>query len=327
VTNATCNCGVAYQPKSVRAAEYAQQHPTASVREIAEKTDVSIGTAHAAKAGVQETEHVDTTTGRDGKSYSSKHKVKTPEEKAVAALQKQAKTSGHRVRRMGPSNFIIKTGTGIQVDRANDLDELAEKLKALGPKQEEKAPPTEPAPGDDSPDDTAVVEAIEAIPEPPPPEGVQSAVTIAREIKQNTKAVTRLARTGNLSDQDLEWLAVEALEVSRAWDALSNELLARTTDGKERLDKLKERAAANGFKLQKVGIDRYRLAPISEDDGPGSVMSLDMVPEQLDLAEGKLYVQRRTMCGMTAPFEESNKQIRDQALAKNPDAKPYWLAH
>jgi hypothetical protein len=56
-------------------------------------------------------------------------------------------------------------------------------------------------------------------------------------------------------------------------------------------------------------------------------MSLDMVPAQLDLAEGKLYVQHRTICGMTAPFEETNKRTRDEALAKNPDAKPYWLAH
>jgi hypothetical protein len=69
-TNATCNCGVAYLPKAAeRAAEYAQQHPAASVREIAKETDVSVGTAYQAKAGVQPLNTSQTTTGRDGKSY------------------------------------------------------------------------------------------------------------------------------------------------------------------------------------------------------------------------------------------------------------------
>ena len=49
-----------------------------------------------------------------------------------------------------------------------------------------------------------------------------------------------------------------------------------------------------------------------------------MVPYDLDIAEGKLYVQMRTICGMTEMFEEANKQRRDEALAKNPDAQPIW---
>jgi hypothetical protein len=67
-TNATCTCGVAYLPKAVeRAAEYVEQNPTASVREIAKEADVSLGTAYNARSGVQSLNT--STTGRDGKSY------------------------------------------------------------------------------------------------------------------------------------------------------------------------------------------------------------------------------------------------------------------
>ena len=47
-----CSCGVPYVPKTVRAAEYAAQNPTASVREIAKQTGVGHGTAQRAKESV-----------------------------------------------------------------------------------------------------------------------------------------------------------------------------------------------------------------------------------------------------------------------------------
>ena len=55
-------------------------------------------------------------------------------------------------------------------------------------------------------------------------------------------------------------------------------------------------------------------------------MVLSMVPQHLDIVEGKLYVQLRTFCGITEPFEERNKQRRDEALSRNPNAKPFWMA-
>ena len=64
----SCECGVPYGAKVVRASEYAQQNPSASVREIAKEAKVSLGTAYNAKSGVQ-SERCDTTTGRDGKTY------------------------------------------------------------------------------------------------------------------------------------------------------------------------------------------------------------------------------------------------------------------
>jgi hypothetical protein len=66
----------------------------------------------------------------------------------------------------------------------------------------------------------------------------------------------------------------------------------------------------------------YRLVPINDDEGGASGMALSMVPQRLDIAEGKLYMQMRTLCGVTEMFEEANKQRRDEALAKNPDAQP-----
>jgi hypothetical protein len=82
---AACDCHVGYEPKSVRAAKYAEQNPTASVRQIAKETGVSIGTAYQAKAGVQSLNTSDTTTGLDGKSYPAKteHKPFIPEPHAA----------------------------------------------------------------------------------------------------------------------------------------------------------------------------------------------------------------------------------------------------
>jgi hypothetical protein len=55
-----CDCGVPYGAKTVRAAEYAQQNPKASVRQIAKATGASVGTPYKAKVGVQ-SEHLTAT--------------------------------------------------------------------------------------------------------------------------------------------------------------------------------------------------------------------------------------------------------------------------
>jgi len=70
--NASCNCGKPYVPKpSERAEQYAKENPSASVRQISEATQVSIGTAYSAKSGVQN-RTPETVTGRDGKTYPAK---------------------------------------------------------------------------------------------------------------------------------------------------------------------------------------------------------------------------------------------------------------
>ena len=84
----SCQCGIPYSAKTVRAVEYAQQNPTASVREIAKQTGVSVGTAYGAKTRVQP-EHLKAepvTVGRDGKSY--------PAAKPAAKQQQELSTTG-----------------------------------------------------------------------------------------------------------------------------------------------------------------------------------------------------------------------------------------
>ena len=101
---------------------------------------------------------------------------------------------------------------------------------------------------------------------------------------------------------------------------------------KEHIKALRARAKLAGYKLLKASSrpwhtkddPYYELKPINDDEGGSSVTALSMVPYDLDVAEGKLYVQMRTICGMTEMFEEANKQRRDEALAKNPDAQPIW---
>ena len=103
---------------------------------------------------------------------------------------------------------------------------------------------------------------------------------------------------------------------------------------KEHIKALRARAKLAGYKLLKDSRAHwcakddpgYRLEPINDDEGSASTMALSMVPQHLDIVEGKLYMQMRTFCGMTEPFEEQNKQRRDEALAKNPSAKPLWMA-
>ena len=97
-----------------------------------------------------------------------------------------------------------------------------------------------------------------------------------------------MSRDAKLDDKNLQWLAAEAEQTSRSWEALANDQLARTTDGKEQVAALKARAAANGQKLSKVGLDQYSVADIENDDG-SCVMPLSCVGQHLDLIEGKLY--------------------------------------
>ena len=99
---------------------------------------------------------------------------------------------------------------------------------------------------------------------------------------------------------------------------------------KEHIKALRARAKLAGYKLlkdsrapwQTKDDPGYRLEPINDDEGAYSNTALSMVPYHLDIIEGKMYMQMRTLCGMTEPFEEQNKKTRDEALAKNPDAQP-----
>lgn len=67
--NASCNCGVAYTPKKLRAAEAIKANPQKSNRAIAEETGISEPTVRRARAGAS-CDAPEEREGRDGKSYS-----------------------------------------------------------------------------------------------------------------------------------------------------------------------------------------------------------------------------------------------------------------
>jgi hypothetical protein len=87
--HATCNCKAGFKSKMQLATKYAEQNPTASVREIAERTGVGVATAHEAKAGVRH-RTPETVTGRDGKSYPAT-KPHTDEPQVAPDLTAQAR--------------------------------------------------------------------------------------------------------------------------------------------------------------------------------------------------------------------------------------------
>lgn len=74
--NASCNCGVAYAPKIVRATEAIKANPQKSDRAIAAEIGSSPTTVGKARAQVSTDGHLNERTGRDGKSYPAKQKPK-----------------------------------------------------------------------------------------------------------------------------------------------------------------------------------------------------------------------------------------------------------
>ena len=67
--NASCTCGVAYTPKSIRAAEAIKADPEKSDRAIAEEIGTSPTTVGKARQQVSTDWTPDQHVGRDGKSY------------------------------------------------------------------------------------------------------------------------------------------------------------------------------------------------------------------------------------------------------------------
>ena len=77
--NASCNCGVSYIPKAVRAREAAAANPEKSNRALADELGVDEKTVRKARADQSAPE---TVTGRDGKQYPAKPKQESIEIKA-----------------------------------------------------------------------------------------------------------------------------------------------------------------------------------------------------------------------------------------------------
>lgn len=73
--NASCNCGVAYTPKIVRAAEAIKANPQKSDRAIAAELGIHHSTVQEARK-VADRPPPDERVGRDGKSYPAKQRPK-----------------------------------------------------------------------------------------------------------------------------------------------------------------------------------------------------------------------------------------------------------
>jgi hypothetical protein len=100
-TAAVCSCGMSYRQATVRAQEYAEANPRASVREIKEAAGVGHGTAQEAKARVRD-RTPDTVVGRDGKEYAAtKPPIPTTpitqEHKIVTKLANELVDAGYKV--------------------------------------------------------------------------------------------------------------------------------------------------------------------------------------------------------------------------------------
>jgi len=101
---ASCNCGVDYKPKSVRAADAVKANPEKSDRAIAKEIGVSQPTVSKARKEVEATDKqlsVETRTGLDGKTRKvpqerAKHEEEgeTPEEELFESLVRITKLEG-----------------------------------------------------------------------------------------------------------------------------------------------------------------------------------------------------------------------------------------
>lgn len=80
--NASCDCGLSYVPKAVRAAEAVRANPEKSDRAIAADLGIGATTVREARARhrAPEDDELEERIGRDGKSYSVKPRAQIIEE-------------------------------------------------------------------------------------------------------------------------------------------------------------------------------------------------------------------------------------------------------
>jgi hypothetical protein len=89
-TNASCNCGVSYVPKAIRAAEAIRAHPEKSNRMIAEETGLSEPTIRRARQTASDDAVEEIRIGLDGKTRRVPQRPEseeiTPKEKKQAFM-------------------------------------------------------------------------------------------------------------------------------------------------------------------------------------------------------------------------------------------------
>jgi hypothetical protein len=108
--NASCNCGMDYKPKSVRAREAVEANPEKSDRAIAKEVGVSQPTVSKARKELEATDKqlsVQERTGLDGKTR------KLPERNAETASTKQYNRKSVQAEKLAPVMTMIQHSTDI----------------------------------------------------------------------------------------------------------------------------------------------------------------------------------------------------------------------
>lgn len=123
--NASCNCGVSYVAKSLRAAEAIKANPQKSDRAIAAYIGVSHETVSKARREAPVNELTPEREGRDGKSYSLRQRI-TDDTGLPAELIEQAAITGRRrvfLRCAEDAARKAEQGAGLKDAKKSDIDD------------------------------------------------------------------------------------------------------------------------------------------------------------------------------------------------------------
>jgi hypothetical protein len=122
--NASCNCGVSYVTKSVRAAEAIKANPNKSDGIIAAELGIDRTTVLKARKGVTDSHPDDERLGRDGKSYSIRQRITDDPDIPQGLAEQAAATMRRRVFLRCASDAVrkAKQGAGLRDAKGSEID-------------------------------------------------------------------------------------------------------------------------------------------------------------------------------------------------------------
>jgi hypothetical protein len=350
--NASCNCGVSYVPKAQRAAEAIKANPEKSDRAIAAEIGASPTTVGKAREQLSSGGQLEDAprTGLDGKTRKSKPMKQV--ERVQQALDKAGVNSDVAVGPHGALYTVLreeeksdrsiagqtkadhKTVGAVrqELESAGEIPQLDKTAGADG--KARKLPERKPPDPQEKEDRKTCVALYQKVLDA---EREAAAQSLAGRFREHISAPYEILNSEDLAPPDVtgeelrllaqmkDNLHRQVVEFEKMLD-LFRWPITPSEESRKLANGMKHRAEALGCTMKKRG-RQYEIS----GNGEGNLLTLDQVPEYLDHRrdedEGKIYPQHRTVCGMTEPYEETNKEIRAAALAKNPDAKPFWLEH
>jgi hypothetical protein len=123
--NASCNCGVSYVAKSVRAAEAIKANPGKSDRAIAADIGISHPTVAKARAELGGNNLPPERTGQDGKSYSVRQRVTEDPDISPKLIEEAAAAGRRRVFLRCAEDAVRKAeqGAGLKDAKESEIDD------------------------------------------------------------------------------------------------------------------------------------------------------------------------------------------------------------